>query len=1226
MLKKTSLRTLSVLLALLILLQLATTAIRIIKVAPVVNAESSASITLDVSQGYVGDYVTVTGRGFTPDKEVTFIWGDQLLSSLSFITGMPRYQRPSYDKPGEVFTDALGNFIVKIQVPKLTRGMYTIKASDTETSATASFTINPRIILRNNYAFEEHGKIATPEDYTSSQHYIGLFLAKGFVGDKLSIQLSGFAKGEIVQVKMDATILKDFTVGTTEQGYLFNTAAETVPDIPGGEKNVTATGKLSGITAWTTFNIRPELFLASPPPSIPPPAGLALAYPWLYSSDPFGLGWYGSVNTAVDSPFVFEATGLTGTSIQSVSVTHKGGTVACTLSGTLTIQTDKGSTQGISASTVPFVSSSPFGANSPVAKISAALTSGAWLNVTIVTTGTGGASFNFTKQLFASAPATADNVGIPFWIESDGTITSGGTYLSAVPNDKAESIGAGLKTGTTYYPAIIYSTGSTVRKLDLDVLMGPAPLIWFDQATHPLAYYDANANSVWDVGEDVYYDDDNSGTVSLGPPADIRVTTITIGSTIYFAGSTVAGGDADVGRALADFEVGKGQPAYASLAPPYDGSQAVFLDKDNDGFVSQGDTRISVVKIGGGSFVPDANGFVALGIPSLPSFPGAGLEYTLGFWNPVLGTYGVLAGTTITLQVLAHLAIGSAPVSYQKQWYVTEGSSVNINGKSFRGDEQLTVSVGGKLVATVTPNIMGTFSTLISMPALAGGEQSITATGVITPENTAYTTVTFTPALSLSPTSGTNLNPVTSIMVRGKGFEAGTYKIVFDGAGIGEAVTPSFTVKDAGDEAGQINIAFNLPLGVEGVHIVDVVNTSDPNTSTFYGAGYFTIGAGVRTPATPAFPTDSEFPTVKINPSLQAAPTTTTVGTSLIVTGEGLQPDITYFIWYDPRGISTSQAVLMTTTPADIMSDAKGTLAASFQIPQSNRGEHSVWVSTSDTFISNDPSMGVPVSTWVVIRPALTLSQSSGAVDTSVAVSFSGLSTSGQYQLWWYKFGEPLFGGEIPSTAMLLASVTGAMYGNSTVSVSFTVPTTAEANTMYVVDLSEYGRRETALANPVFFTVGKVLTKITLSLTPTTITQGESVAINGVIEPALSVNMTLHIIDPDGEALSPRNVTSSSSGTFTSTFTPDKPGTWQVWASWQGDTVYAPYSSLVATVTVKPVDFSWAYALAGVGIGIVALVLGLIITLYYFMRKKRVAPPTAPPPTAAAPAGAPPTA
>ncbi|MCW3993411.1 MAG: hypothetical protein NWE85_02455, partial [Candidatus Bathyarchaeota archaeon] len=315
MLKKTSSKTLSVLLTLLILLLPAAILVPTIQIAPMVNAASSATITLEASQGYVGDYVTVTGNGFTPDKDITFIWGDQLFSSLGFITNMPRYQRPAIApvSTGEVHTNALGNFSVQLQIPKLTRETYTVKASDTETSATTSFTINARVLLRNQYAYQTHGKIETPAEYTSSQYHIDLFLAEGFIGDKLALQLSGFGNGEMVEVKIGTTKIDDLTVGSgTAEGYLFDTSAVgSIPQMPSGDFAVNATGKLSGTNALATFKVKPQLFLAMQTTQPPYP----MAFPWIHSSGSFGLGWYSSVGTAVDSQFMFEATGLIGTAI-----------------------------------------------------------------------------------------------------------------------------------------------------------------------------------------------------------------------------------------------------------------------------------------------------------------------------------------------------------------------------------------------------------------------------------------------------------------------------------------------------------------------------------------------------------------------------------------------------------------------------------------------------------------------------------------------------------------------------------------------------------------------------------------------------------------------------------------------------------------------------------------------------------------------------------------------
>jgi len=236
----------------------------------------------------------------------------------------------------------------------------------------------------------------------------------------------------------------------------------------------------------------------------------------------------------------------------------------------------------------------------------------------------------------------------------------------------------------------------------------------------------------------------------------------------------------------------------------------------------------------------------------------------------------------------------------------------------------------------------------------------------------------------------------------------------------------------------------------------------------------------------------------------------------------------------------------------------------------------------------------------------------SGEAGMTVEVAFGGLTTSNEYQLWWYnpaeaEVGDILFGTslvQVPQTALPLASVTGAAYGNSTADVTFNVPSIAENGKTYAVDLTIYGDRYSVLSQPAFFTVGKVASRITLSLTPTTVTEGEIVAINGVVQPAMAVDVTIQIIPPSGNSTT-KTVTSTSSGTFTDSFTPNSAGTWQVTAQWDGDATYAAYQSLAATVTVKPIDFSWTYALTGIAIGLVALIVGLLVTVYYFLHRRR---------------------
>lgn len=434
-------------------------------------------------------------RDFTPNKDVNFTWDDQPFLSLGFIGGMPAYQRPSIEASSWsalVDTDALGNFVVQLQVPKLTNGTYTIVAEDTSTSATAMFTINPRVMLRNQYAYKKHGISRTSSDIKSSEHYIELFLAEGFVGDWLALQLSGFGEGEIVEVSMGTTELGEFTVGSgSGKGYLFNASAVGVPEMPSGDYTVTATGKSSGITTSTSFKVKPELFLSRPPPDTPALSG----FDWVYRFGNFSLSWYSSVNATANSTFLFEATGLTGTNIQTVSVAYDAGApIECTVTGTLAIQ--DGSTQGINSSTMPFVYGSPFTAGlSPNATIPSAIPSGMMLNVTITTGGTGGASFTFNKQLFSSSPGEEWDDGAFMWVEGDSTISSDGTSLSGKVTDvnKLASTGLLRYSWTSQWPVVATSTGSIVNKLDLDA-RGGWTLTPYNQSSTPVSFYDLDDN------------------------------------------------------------------------------------------------------------------------------------------------------------------------------------------------------------------------------------------------------------------------------------------------------------------------------------------------------------------------------------------------------------------------------------------------------------------------------------------------------------------------------------------------------------------------------------------------------------------------------------------------------------------------------------------------------------------------------------------------------------
>lgn len=104
-----------------------------------------------------------------------------------------------------------------------------------------------------------------------------------------------------------------------------------------------------------------------------------------------------------------------------------------------------------------------------------------------------------------------------------------------------------------------------------------------------------SANNQFDIGEGIYRDIDDSGTVSAD---DVRATTVGT----YAAGSIVAAADTDVGETLVFFNYSSVTPNYTELFHDsvtvdyaYTDGEAIYRDNDNSRDVSDGDTRLTAV-------------------------------------------------------------------------------------------------------------------------------------------------------------------------------------------------------------------------------------------------------------------------------------------------------------------------------------------------------------------------------------------------------------------------------------------------------------------------------------------------------------------------------------------------------------------------------------------------------------------------------------------------------
>jgi hypothetical protein len=149
----------------------------------------------------------------------------------------------------------------------------------------------------------------------------------------------------------------------------------------------------------------------------------------------------------------------------------------------------------------------------------------------------------------------------------------------------------------------VYLPGSTVAAGETDI---GTPLILFNFATaNPEKFVDANSNLTYNIGEWIYKDNDNNKNVS---PGDLRLTNVTIGATTYVAGSTVALGDLDLGKALIPFgDLDLGEPLINFAANEkhaeninsngsFDPGEWIYWSVNF--IVDVGDTRLNAVTIG----------------------------------------------------------------------------------------------------------------------------------------------------------------------------------------------------------------------------------------------------------------------------------------------------------------------------------------------------------------------------------------------------------------------------------------------------------------------------------------------------------------------------------------------------------------------------------------------------------------------------------------------------
>ncbi|MCK4722945.1 MAG: IPT/TIG domain-containing protein, partial [Dehalococcoidia bacterium] len=243
------------------------------------------------------------------------------------------------------------------------------------------------------------------------------------------------------------------------------------------------------------------------------------------------------------------------------------------------------------------------------------------------------------------------------------------------------------------------------------------------------------------------------------------------------------------------------------------------------------------------------------------------------------------------------------------------GTVISIAGTGFSGAEtNITVTYDGLAAKTgITSDVTGSWQSSFSIFTSSKGSHKIDAYGAVTPEtDVAEVTFVVSPGIRLELVSGHlggAIRAGDSLWVSGVGFERNEagIQVTFDGT-----LVISGLIADA---RGSWSAQLAVPPSTSGEHTIDA-------------SGNTTKGADVA---------DA---TIVISPQIEINPTSGAVGDDIVVTGAGFGGSQVITISYDGSHVSTNSTT-----------NAKGSFTASFSIPKSQAGDHTVTIADATTSV-----------------------------------------------------------------------------------------------------------------------------------------------------------------------------------------------------------------------------------------------------------------------------------
>ena len=284
------------------------------------------------------------------------------------------------------------------------------------------------------------------------------------------------------------------------------------------------------------------------------------------------------------------------------------------------------------------------------------------------------------------------------------------------------------------------------------------------------------------------------------------------------------------------------------------------------------------------------------------------------------------------------------------------GSSVTISGLGFAANSGLTATLGGTSVilsGTTSTTAQGSFAaaTFIVPSSTAGSNTIIFSDSAIPTQNTASTTFTLLPSISIAPNNG---NVGATITLSGSGFAANSQITVKYGTNTVTTIPPTVTTSASG--AIPSGVTFTVPASTAGVN---TVTATDQSSNT--GSAQFTVIQAIT-----------------------LSPTSGNVGSTVTVSGTGFATSSIVTVSYN--GVAQTYPT----------SNNVGSFAAVFAVPSSVHGVYTVQASDSSgntAFASFTVTSGITLSpTSGVVGTTVTVSGSSFAASSTITIKFAGVT------------------------------------------------------------------------------------------------------------------------------------------------------------------------------------------------------------------------------------------